>query len=210
MLICEECGQHVRGMLAFRKHSFQHTRNLNKRLRNVSKIVPKTNGEEILVKSWTQKSRKKLRNSGQEYINSRAKVVTKKHVKPACTTCAFKCRDSFTATEREELFQSYWAMDYGAQRRFVHENVGEKKCHRSLTEGSRRKFTLAYSLLGRRVCKNFFCATLDISDRIVMVCKSKARQNIDVATDYRGSTKGTGRVRSVEKRPAASSLGEES
>lgn len=65
----------------------------------------------------------------------------------------------------------------------------EKKCERSKSD-SRRKFTLVYQLNGKRCCKKFFTHTFDITDRVVMNCKFKARNNLDVGTDFRGTKKG--------------------
>lgn len=191
ILICEECGLHVKGLLALRKHSFQHANNIHKPVKNVKRL-PQPVDEEAkrLVSSWTMKSRKKLKAAGEAYINSTAKLVPKRQVKPGCLpTCPYKCHENFTDQERQQLFQAYWAMSFGDQREFCHENVTEKKCNRTLAEGGRRKYTLIYSFLGKRTCKTFFCDTLDISDRVVAVCKTKARQSLDVSRDYRGAKK---------------------
>ena len=190
--ICEECGAVLKNMLAYRKHKFHHAKNLKTSLRKLESVKAKLdniNGEEeeLLVKSWTWKERKKMRESGQAYINSRAAKINKKSVKPIFCSCYHKCTQNFTDEEREQLFQNYWNMDYGEKRRYVHEVVFERPCKRNDNPNSRRNHTLEYTLNGKRVCKRFFCATLDITDRIVMHCKMKARQNIDVAVDLRGA-----------------------
>lgn len=195
--ICEECGEGMKGILKYTKHKFQHDMNLQKRIRYSDKIIEKVqqtcgtdalqSEETLLVKSWTQKKRKKLRNSGEAYITNGAQKVEKKQVQPVdCSSCVHKCADNFTERERELLHKYYWEQDYAGKRLFVHENVTERKCVRPQKADSRRKFTLEYYLNDKRVCKKFFTCTLDITDRIVMHCKLKARMNVDVTTDNRG------------------------
>lgn len=196
IFFCDECGKQIKGCLNFRKHTFQHEKNLTKRVRNIQKALTEDNRhnvtlvkkeELVLVKSWTQKARKKLKDSGEEYINSRAELVGKRRVKPVPCTCNHKCNDLFSTSDRERIHRSYWEMDYGGQRQFVFDNVLEKKVHRRITiYDSRRQFTLEYSFEGKRVCKRFFIGTLDITDRIVMNCRAKARQNLDITKDLRG------------------------
>lgn len=196
--MCEECGECIKGILTYRKHKFQHEMNLKKRVRDTRNMVAKVkeiNGadlvqqeeEKLLVKSWTHKNRKQMRNSGEAYINSGAALVNKKGVRPIdCRTCPWKCNQTISEKEREKLNRKYWAMDYGAKRLFLHDMVLERKCQRTSKAHSRRQYTLEYTLNGNRVCKKFFCATLDITDRIVLHCKTKARLNVDVTTDFRG------------------------
>ena len=152
--------------------------------------IEKGTEEELLVKSWTQKERKKLRESGQAYINKKANLVQKRSVKPVNCSCRHRCLDNFTEAEREQIFKHYWSMDFGDKRRYVHQMVLERPCKRILTTQSRRSHTLEYSLNGKRVCKKFFCATLNIADQVIQVIKLKARQNMDVATDLRGHKTG--------------------
>lgn len=202
--VCEECGEYVKGLLAYRKHKFQHMVNIKKRFRHSDKIIDKvTNSfgpviedqDQLLVQSWTQRNRKRMRNSGEAYINNSAVKVEKKQVQPIdCSACFHKCNQNFTDAEREQIHREYWAKDYGAKRLFLHESVEEKRCLRQRQTNSRRQFTLEYTFLGKRVCKKFFVATLDITDKVVMHCKVKARHNEDVATDFRG-TKGSRRGR---------------
>lgn len=217
MYVCEECGEFAKGLLAYRKHKFQHMVNIKKRFRHSDKIIDKVSNtfgpvtedqDQLLVQSWTQRSRKRMRNSGEAYMNNSAVKVEKRQVKPIdCSTCVYKCNQNFTEAEREQLHREYWAKDYGGKRIFLHESVEEKRCLRQWTANSRRQFTLVYTLLRRRVCKKFFVATLDITDKVVMHCKQKARNNVDVATDFRGTKKmgkGHNRCQSAEQNSAES------
>lgn len=119
--ICEDCGEHLRGSLKYRKHKFQvHQINLPKRFRDVDKTLSKikqsgmtkilADEEEILMRSWTQKKRQKMRNSGEAYISNAAVLVDKRRVQPVNCKCMHKCNEHFTEEEREALHKHYWSM----------------------------------------------------------------------------------------------------
>lgn len=161
---------------------------LTKVASRVKELHESVSGEDsqLLVQSWTNKERKRLRDSGQAYINTRAAVVSKKSVQSInCDACVYKCSLQIPPEVREQIFNQYWSMGFANQRSFLNDNVLERKC--GFRRGSRRQFTLEYSFNQKRVCKKFFCGTLDISDRAVMCCKMKARNNMDVTVDLRGT-----------------------
>lgn len=176
----------------FRKHEFQHKKKLTKRMHNISSkplnqlgVVEKE--EELLLKSWTQKERKQRKNSGQDYMSTGGKLVKKRAVKQVQCKCAHKCNQSFGSSDRERIVRHYWSLDYANQRKFIFDNVLERKCHRQTTKNpSRRNYTFEYSFEGTRVCKQFFVGTLDIIEKVIITCKMKARSGKDYTIDFRG------------------------
>ena len=58
---------------------------------------------------WKKNIRKRLRNSGLEYVNTRGNRVPKKVMGNVnCSQCKFKCSHKITETDRESIFKHYW------------------------------------------------------------------------------------------------------
>lgn len=175
----------------------QHKLNVTKRVRSIERTLSRLSHvsvdekeEDALLKSWTQKRRKKLKNSGQVYVDTAGRLRDKRSVRPCPCKCNHKCK-TFSEEERQKFFDEYWSRDYGGQRKFIFDNIIEKKCNRHTTSAtdSRRQNTLEYFLDGNRVCKVFFTSTLDIVDKVILTCMKKAREGKDHTMDYRGWTK---------------------
>ena len=61
--------------------------------------------------SWKQNVRKRLRQSGQRYVDSRGHVQGAKSVKTKkdCTECKFKCSLNFSERDRPDIFNDFWS-----------------------------------------------------------------------------------------------------
>jgi len=122
---------------------------------------------------WKKNIRKRLRNSGLEYVNTRGMRVPKK-VKGNvnCSHCKFKCSQKVTESDREAIFKQYWeTSDKTRQRDFIVTHAIRKPKGRATVQNSRCKFSLAFYLTVNstkvRVCKTFFCQTLAIGAKLV-------------------------------------------
>lgn len=125
--------------------------------------------------SWKMNKRRKMRNSGQEYLSCRGKIMAGRHVSPKdCSKCKKKCNESFSEEDREKIHKAFWGLcDSEKQKLFISTMVeeGPKATTRTKSEQSRRTVTRHYYLrLGKRkrpVCLGFFRATLDISESVI-------------------------------------------
>ena len=118
---------------------------------------------------------KRRREAGQEY-EARNKVVRRaKEVKTLkdCGLCRYKCKSIISDQERTEINHQFWSLDAVGKDHFLDINTIEieKASKRTKSTTSRRSKTMLYffHLGGRkvRVCKEFFCGTLDISHQKV-------------------------------------------
>ena len=74
------------------------------------------------VENWNRNWRKRLRNSGQSYINSHGIHVPQRKVRERnCASCRYKCNQNFT---EPVIFQHYWEMgDEARQKDFIVNHV---------------------------------------------------------------------------------------
>lgn len=112
--------------------------------------------------NWKQNVRKRRRQEGQEYETKLGKRVPMRVSVQADCHCKYKCKYKINATDRETVFQSYWAKSFEAQRLFLQTNVQSypKKRKSSAKRDSRRNNTYQYLLPvnqnSEQVCKACF------------------------------------------------------
>ncbi|XP_076107556.1 uncharacterized protein LOC143075857 [Mytilus galloprovincialis] len=124
---------------------------------------------------WKQNLRKRRRQSGMEYVNTRGKTQRKREVKQGTKDCKggcrFKCSKNISETERKAIFKTFWSYSDSEKNAFYGNNIEKLKKERKRTnkEISRKQFTYKYHLPKEcsklRICKEFFLSTLDISGR---------------------------------------------
>lgn len=117
----------------------------------------------------TLQTNKKLRVSGESYVNSKNKRIEKKTVLPnPChgKRCLNTC-NNFTENERDSLFKTFWKLEsYNEKRAFINGcvNIVPVKRRRTRTENSRRCLTYQYFFMKNnsqsRVCQQFLMTLL--------------------------------------------------
>lgn len=123
--------------------------------------------------SWKANMRKRLRQSGQEYMDSRGKLQVARGVKTKkdCTKCKFHCRANFSENDRMVIFKEFWSQSDDEKRHFYARTTTQIPTNRKRTTNmvSRKKHSLSYFLpidgQNIRVCKTFYLSTLDISQK---------------------------------------------
>lgn len=145
-----------------------------------------------------KKFNSRLRQKGETYtLGNSCNLVAPKAVK-ACSNCEthvrnknFKCQ-TFTEDDRLVIFNGFYNLGSTLlQREFINRHVftSEKQQLRSDIY-SRRLLTNSYYLTmrrnTRRVCKQFFLATLAISEKMVRVATDKLTDIGTVERDHRG------------------------
>lgn len=68
-----------------------------------------------------QRRKKKKRNLGEAYQNSKGHNIDKRKLESFCNSkCKYKCSTHFTEEQREQTLQIYWEMrDLTKQRAFI-------------------------------------------------------------------------------------------
>lgn len=137
---------------------------------------------------------KQLRNSGKSYKTlGKGKEMPERTLKPPCTDkCKQKCHSKFTEEERQEIFKNYWEKaDIVQQRTYLLTLMKEinPKYRYTAQAGSGRASNHAfYFILNDKkmhVCKQFFVATLGITNRCIRTVKSKIKDGT-LGQDNRG------------------------
>lgn len=131
--------------------------------------------------SWKRNIRKKLRNSGKEYINSKQKIVPEKQFNNSDCDCIKGCQNQISLDQRNKIFSEFYALgDHNLQTSFLCGQIKLISKLRSTTAAvSKRKYTRIYYLLNEHgvdvpVCKSFFKKTLQVSDgRLTRALKGK-------------------------------------
>ncbi|XP_067681124.1 uncharacterized protein [Haliotis asinina] len=143
--------------------------------------------------------RKRMRQSGKEYVSESGRKVTAKNVKTTkdCQgKCKFKCAQKLSPEQRQKTFQSFWNLSDSEKSHFYSKTINREQKKRSRVDGQNsRTFAYAYHLFNGndkyRVCKEFYLTTLSISQRRVSYFfENKVDPNTNVPTggDCRGKS----------------------
>jgi hypothetical protein len=132
--------------------------------------------------------RKTARNSGKGYCTVKGKVISEKTFSYAHCRCKNQCKN-VSVEQRKELFANYWKMqNWQAQSNFITQTVSRDTPKRTYVANSRKKFTRAYSLGDKKVCKPVYLKTLGITHRRVDFCLNRKSKQGMCSPDKRGIT----------------------
>lgn len=130
--------------------------------------------------AWKSNQRKRLRNSGQNYVSRTGKLQKKRELKSGCgDLCRNKCRSKILEDERIQIFYSFWTLGrLMQQRQYLCKTVKKIEKQSMHTKScSRRRSIYTYYLHIHekivKVCKKMFLDTLDISDTVVATSLNK-------------------------------------
>ena len=102
---------------------------------------------------WKINIRKRLRNSGKEYVSSRGMKINGKAMKPSCPdTCHLKCSTKIDEEERNNIFRGYWEIaDKREQQYFLVRHVQElPSCRKELKKETQLFITISKLQRGRK------------------------------------------------------------
>ena len=141
---------------------------------------------------WERNVRKLKRLKGDEYINCTGRTIQSKrvHSSPCIQKSNHESCLSFSENQRKLLFDNFYQLgSIEEQRSFIASSVKAESIELSRTKNrhSRRRFTNKYSFSvnGQRikVCKEFFMATLNVTDALIRsslhACMSEGVQRSD-------------------------------
>ncbi|CAH2093502.1 unnamed protein product [Euphydryas editha] len=125
---------------------------------------------------WEVNKRNDARNKGLEYVSSRKKLMPAKKIrksKDCLNKCVFKCSQKITDDERLSIFTNYYKLSPEEKRMFLLNNTNclqpDRRRKGKNDENSKKKLTYQFFFTVNsakiKVCKNFFCNTLVISQK---------------------------------------------
>lgn len=121
--------------------------------------------------TWQRNIRKRLCNTGEEYISRTGKIVPKKVFNNIDCGCTKKCFDKLDSSEREIFFNTFWEFgDRMIQNSYICDMIEKLPIKRSINkDGSRPPKTCTYRYNLRSsdtnviVCRKYFEDTFQIS-----------------------------------------------
>lgn len=144
------------------------------------------------VQTWKRNLAKFKRNSGQEYVGRKGEVHHAKSVKAYNHTCRYKCTDNFSEETRNRIFSDYWDLGkkpngWDLQTAFIASCIKKNipKMHRQ-NATLRKNVSISITLQNKRVCKEFFLKTLDISRKRFYNVTQRKKESEVSQMDQRG------------------------
>lgn len=147
----------------------------------------KTRKRQKHMSEWKVNKIKQLKTQGKEYVSNK-KMRKSKSLQAYQHTCRYKCNQNIPEGQREELFRAYYDLPtYDHQTAFLSSCIKKADVSRKKNNSTiQRKFSTQITLLNKRVCKQFFLKTFDISNkRFTIVCNKTSHLGI-AEPDKRG------------------------
>ncbi|XP_046684661.1 uncharacterized protein LOC124370420 [Homalodisca vitripennis] len=139
---------------------------------------------------WKRKKGSIARNKGEGYTDRTGKNHQPKQVRDFNHNCRYECSD-IPQEKRQEIFNEYWALgNWELQSAFLNSVILHHSPHqtRANNEHYNKSVSCQYFFVGKRVCKEFFLKTIDISNKRVMnIVKRKQLSGTSISPrDKRG------------------------
>ncbi|GFV52379.1 uncharacterized protein TNCV_3216101 [Trichonephila clavipes] len=154
---------------------------------------PKKGDNEIMSKS---KLRKLLRNTGQEYVTKKGKVVKAKVFENKDCGCSKRCVTKVAVEDRQKCFDKFWKMgDFGKQNAYLsglvtREAVKQHRPRLNCTNRGPKGVTYQYRVnvgrVSKQVCKKYFLQTFLVSDGRLSRALRKEENEKEPGEDLRG------------------------
>lgn len=142
---------------------------------------------------WKQNKIRRLRNEGKSYLSHSNKKVPARCLQPPCSDkCRLKCSAIINTEERYKIFQQFWDLgDLIMQRAFIQQSMDdiEPKYKYTNAANPRRNNKRYHFVVDNQkiiVCKAFYKATLNISDRMIFTVQNKINESGFQLSDMRG------------------------
>jgi len=123
---------------------------------------------------WKANVRRKLCQSGKEYVSRRGKTIPAKTIKTrkdCSSSCKFGCTKKISAEERQNIFEDFYKLSQNEKYHFYGRTTEKIDKLRCVKKGSpsHRHCTFHYFLFvgndKHRICKDFYLGTLDVSQK---------------------------------------------
>ncbi|CAH1114904.1 unnamed protein product [Psylliodes chrysocephalus] len=161
----------------------------------------KTRQRKRRPKEWKANSAKRLRTEGKEYIGRKNRVQKAKELKEYPHVCRYQCNDNISEAQRQELFRNFYELpSYDLQTAFLSSCIKKipPKRH-TVAAVANKSYSTVITLVGNRVCKQFFLRTFNISvRRFQTVCKKTTDLNM-TEPDKRGKKEPPNKIKESSK-----------
>lgn len=146
---------------------------------NKSSRSKKLKEARISTSLQNREKRKALRLYGKAYTTPSGKSYPQRRVRDKdCSKCRYNCSVNITAEQRQAIFEHFWSLDSYVKRLYYYcQSIKEKpaKTMKHTRECS-REYTFLVDGERVRVCKGFYLATLDVSDKAVRIAMEKRKR----------------------------------
>ncbi|XP_042907495.1 uncharacterized protein [Parasteatoda tepidariorum] len=158
----------------------------------------KTSGKKRVRNEMNHKTklRKLLRNTGQEYITKKGKVVKAKVFENKDCGCSKRCSSKITPEQREKCFDKFWKMgDFSKQnaylsglvtREAVKQHRPRHNCKNRGPKGVTYQYRINVGRISRQVCKVYFLDTFVVSNGRLARALRKEENEREPGEDLRG------------------------
>lgn len=125
---------------------------------------------------WINNLRRKLRQNGLPYLDSKGRQTEGRTIGDPCPlTCYYECSLNFDTTERIQIHRTFWSLNSKEKTEFYFNFVKQinKKRRTTKKNDSRRAYTFKYYFplstnnKSMQVCQRFFLQTIDVSSKVV-------------------------------------------
>lgn len=149
--------------------------------------------------NWKRNINKVRRLKGEEYITDKGKTIPSQPMKsPSCRgRPKHKCCELISEDVRINIYNQFRSFEsLQAQREFLVRHITQGTPKRKVVSGDSRKkhikqYTLSDGSVSHNVCREFFLATLGISEGLIKGAFKKLSSTGEVLPDQRGKNKKT-------------------
>lgn len=137
-----------------------------------------------------------MRNTGQEYVTKKGKVVKAKVFENKDCGCSKRCQTKITLEQREKCFDKFWKMgDFSKQnaylsglvtREAVKQHRPRSNCKNRGPKGVTYQYRINVGRVSRQVCKVYFLDTFVVSNGRLARALRKEENEREPGEDLRG------------------------
>lgn len=127
----------------------------------------------------SREKRKELRLFGKEYTSPSGRIYPERRVREKdCSKCRYNCSQNVSPAQRLAIFTHFWRLDSYVKRLHYYCHSIREKPAKTMTHTREcsREYTFLVDGKRVRVCKGFYLATLDVSDKAVRIAMEKRKQ----------------------------------
>nr|CAH7727756.1 unnamed protein product [Callosobruchus chinensis] len=153
-------------------------------------------------KEWKDNTAKRLRTQGKQYIGRKNKERRAKELKEYTHVCRYQCNNNISEAQRQELFKKFYELSsYDLQTAYLSSCIKKNPPTRRITTAvGHKSYRSVITLMGKRVCKQFFLRTFDISVRRFQIVCNKTTDLSMTEPDKRGKKEPPNKISESRKK----------
>ncbi|KAK7485433.1 hypothetical protein BaRGS_00023381 [Batillaria attramentaria] len=150
---------------------------------------PKKGSGVTSVMLLNREHRRRLRLFGKEYTTPSGKTYPERKVREKdCSKCRYNCSQNISRDQQQAIFDHFWGLNSYVKRLYYYCQSIKEKPAKTMTHTREcsREYTFLVGSERIRVCKGFYLATLDVSDKAVRIAMEKRKKGMSLS-DKRGN-----------------------